>query len=428
MLTADSKLYASNSRNMLAGAIGNAIEFYDFMIYAYSAPFFAVQFFPSYDPVTGLIATYGGFAAGMLMRPIGGILIGTIGDRIGRALALQLTVLLISVPTFLIGLLPGYGIIGIWAPILLVLMRMVQGISLGGEYSAAVVFLVERSPPDQRGFSGSFSPLGAVLGFFLGSAVVFLCVSVVSPVAMYDWGWRIPFLASVLLTFIGFYIRSRISPDAKKAPEELPSSPAFESITQHWREMLTMALANAVAGVVGFVGFMYVVTWSVTEAGIPHALALVVNLLSLLLCGVFVLLAGKLSDHIGWRKTAMTGAAISLFGSWPAFILLKTGNVTWMLIGSTIIALAHAMFTGPFCACIASLVPRRVRVTVIAFGYSSSMAVFGGLSPMLTEYLVGRIGFSMAPALVISGGAMISLLTLILHPLWRQSVNKFPED
>lgn len=428
MPTQVTKSRTSDHRNMLAGAIGNAIEFYDFMIYAYLAPFFAVQFFPSYDPVTGLIATYGGFAAGMLMRPIGGILIGTIGDRIGRALALQLTVLLISVPTFLIGLLPGYGIIGLWAPLLLILMRMIQGISLGGEYSAAVVFLVERSTPDRRGFSGSFSPLGAVLGFFIGSAVVFLCVSMVSPVAMYEWGWRIPFIASAVLTFVGFYVRRGISPDEKRAPEDLPASPVIEAITQHWREMLAMGLANAIAGVMGFVGLMYVVTWSVSEAGIPHALALMVNLVSLLLCGIFVLLAGKLSDYIGWRQTVMIGAAISLFGAWPAFTLLKTGNIPLMLAGATIIALAHGMFTGPFCACIASLVPRRLRVTVIAFGYSSSMAVFGGLSPMLTEYLVGKLGYSMAPALVVCGGALISLLTLIFHPLWRQSANRFPED
>ena len=428
MTTSAKKSEASGHRNMFAGAIGNAIEFYDFMIYAYLAPFFAVQFFPSYDPVTGLIATYGGFAAGMLMRPIGGILIGTIGDRIGRSLALQLTVLLISVPTFLIGLMPGYGIIGLWAPLLLILMRMIQGLSLGGEYSASVVFLVERSPPGRRGFSGSFSPLGAVLGFFLGSAVVFLCVSIVSPVDMYEWGWRIPFLASAVLTVIGFYVRKGVAPDEKRAEADLPASPIMEAFAKYWRVMVAMALGNAVAGVMGFVGLMYVVTWTVSEAGVSHALALVVNLVSLLLCGVFVLLAGKLSDRIGWKQTVMIGAAISLIGSWPAFIMLKTGSIPLMLAGATIIAVAHGLFTGPFCACMASLVPRRLRVTVIAFGYSASMGVFGGLSPMLTEYMVGKLGFTLAPALMVSAAALISLLTLLFHPIWKQSVNRFPED
>jgi MHS family proline/betaine transporter-like MFS transporter len=422
------KSSADDHRNMLAGAIGNAIEFYDFMIYAYLAPFFAVKFFPSYDPVTGLIATYGGFAAGMLMRPVGGMLIGNIGDRIGRALALQLTVLLISVPTFLIGLLPGYDVIGLGAPLLLVLMRMVQGLSLGGEYSAAVVFLVERAPPHQRGFSGSFSPLGATLGFFLGSAVVFICVQAVSPVAMYEWGWRIPFLASALLTLIGFYVRRGIAPDERRAPAEMPAAPVREALKDHWREMLAIGLANAVAGVMAFVGLMFIVTWSVTEAGVSHSLALMVNLASLLFCAVFVTLSGKVSDQIGWKRTVMIGATISLFGAWPAFMLVKTGSLPLMLIGALIIALAHGLFTGPFCACMAGLVPQRLRVTVIAFGYSMSMGIFGGLSPMLSEYLVGKLGFTMAPALMVSAAALVSLMTMLLHPVWRKSVNRLPED
>lgn len=419
---------AANHRNMMAGAIGNAIEFYDFMIYAYLAPFFAVQFFPSYDPVTGLIATYGGFAAGMLMRPVGGMLIGTIGDRVGRALALQITVLLISVPTFLIGLLPGYGIIGIWAPVLLILMRMIQGLSLGGEYSAAVVFLVERAPANQRGFSGSFSPLGAVLGFFLGSAVVFACVFAISPVAMYEWGWRIPFLASLLLTLIGVFVRRGLAPDEKRSAEDLPASPVTEALTKYWREMLAMGLANAVTGVMAFVGLMYVVTWSVSKGGVSHSLALLVNLACLLLCGVFVLLAGKFSDRFGWKRTVMIGAIVSLTCSWPAFMLLKSGSVPLMLIGALIIAVAHGVFTGPYCACMASLVPQRLRVTLIAFGYSMSMGLFGGLSPMLTEYLVGKLGFTMAPALLVSAAALISIITLLFHPVWRNSVDKLPED
>lgn len=421
-----SRLY--DRRNLFAGAVGTAIEFYDFMIYAYLAPFFAVQFFPSYDPVTGLIASYGGFAAGMLMRPLGGMLIGAIGDRIGRSLALQLSIILIAVPTFLIGLLPGYGIIGIWAPLLLVLMRMIQGLSLGGEYSASVVFLVERARPEQRGFSGSFSPLGAVLGFFLGSAVVFACVSTVNPVDMHDWGWRIPFLASVILMLAGVYVRKKIKPDARNSSAELPASPVREALVEHWREMLAMALANAVSGVVAFVGLMYSVTWAASQAGVSHSLALMVNLISLVFCGIAVLAGGRLSDHIGWKQTVMIGAAISLLGSWPAFFLLKTGNLPLMLVAALIIGLSHGLFTGPFCACIAGLVPKRLRVTVIALGYSASMAFFGGLSPMLTEYLVGKLGFIMAPALVISCGAAISLLTLFFHPIWRKSLNRFPED
>lgn len=418
----------SNHRNLIAGAIGNAIEFYDFIIYAYLAQYFAVHFFPSHDPVTAMIATYGGFAAGMLMRPIGGILIGSIGDRIGRKFALQLSIILISVPTFLIGLLPTYQIIGIWAPVLLLLMRLVQGLSLGGEYSAAVVFLVERAPSHQRGFAGSFSPLGVVFGMVLGSVVIFLCVTILSPAVMSDWGWRVPFILSALLTLLGMFIRRGIRPDEKASSSVPPQSPVIEAFQYYWREMVAMCLANTVAAVMGFVGFMYVVTWMVREAGVTHSAALGVNFVSLLLCCLFNLLGGKLSDRIGWKRTVTIGATLSLIGAWPAFMLFQTGLLPLMLLGSLIIAVAQGLFTGPFCACMASLVPPRLRVTVIAFGFSASMGIFGGLSPMLTEYLAGRLGLTMAPAIMIMGSALISLLTLAFHPIWRHHKEQFPED
>ena len=281
-----------NRRNLIAGAVGNAIEFYDFIIYAYLAQFFASHFFPSHDPVTGMIATYGGFAAGMLMRPIGGMLIGSIGDRIGRNFALQLSVMMISIPTFLIGLLPTYEDIGILAPILLLLMRLIQGLSLGGEYSAAVVFLVERAPSHQRGFAGSFSPLGVVLGMIMGSAVIFICMAVLGPATMSDWGWRIPFMASALLTLWGVFIRLGIKPDSTNRSATQPVSPVVEAFKDYWREMFAMFLANAVAGVMGFVGFMYVVTWMVREAGISHSIALSINFFSLSMCCLLTLLGG----------------------------------------------------------------------------------------------------------------------------------------
>ena len=418
----------SNYRNLFAGAIGNAIEFYDFIIYAYLAQFFAAHFFPSHDPVTGLIATYGGFAAGMLMRPIGGMLIGSIGDRIGRQFALQLSVVMISIPTFFIGLLPTYETIGIWAPILLLLMRLIQGLSLGGEYSAAVVFLVERAPVNQRGYAGSFSPLGVVFGMILGSVIIFICLAVLSPAVMGEWGWRVPFIASALLTLFGMFIRKGIAPEDTSLSANPPKSPVIEAFKHHWREMIAMGLANAVAGVMGFVGFMYVVSWMVREAGVNHATALGINFVSLLLCCVFTLAAGKLSDRIGWRRTVIMGASLSLIGAWPAFMLFKSGVLPLMIMGSLVIALAQGLFTGPFCACMAGLVPPRLRVTVIAFGFSASMGIFGGLSPILTEYLAGRLGLSMAPALIIAGSALISLTTLTFHPLWRRYEQRFPED
>jgi len=414
-------------RNLLAGAVGNAIEFYDFIIYAYLAQYFAAHFFPTQDPVTGLIASYGGFAAGMLMRPIGGILIGAIGDRVGRAMALQVSVVMIAVPTFLIGLLPTYDSVGLWAPILLLLMRLIQGLSLGGEYPAAVVFLVEQSEPKGRGFAGSFSPLGIVLGLLLGSAVCLAVTLHLGETQMREWGWRIPFIASVLLTIVAAVLRRRIlldQPPEKSSQRSLLS----QAFRLYWRQMVAIALANAVAGVSGFVGFMYVVPWMIRQAGVSSAMAYGVNFASLTLCLLATLGGGILSDRIGRFRTVLLGAAIAFLGAWPAFLCFKTGVLPLMIVGSLLIALGQGFFTGPFCACMAGLVPRQVRVTVMAIGFSTSMGVFGGLSPMTTEYLVGKLHLAMAPAIMIMGAGIISLLALLLLPTWRNFEESFPED
>ena len=414
-------------RTLIAGAVGNAIEFYDFVIYAFLAQYFAVHFFPTHDPVTGLIATYGGFAAGMLMRPIGAILIGAIGDRVGRATALQLSVIMISVPTLLIGLLPTYESIGLWAPALLLAMRLIQGLSLGGEYPAAVVFLIERSAPADRGWSGSFSPLGVVLGLLLGSVVCLAITLALGESQMRDWGWRVPFIASVVLTVIGVALRQAITPD-RQSTEGHSRPGLFNTLSTYWPQIIAMGLANAVAGVTGFIGLMYAVPWMIREAGITASMAYGMNFVSLILCAWATLLGGWLGDRIGRYRTVVLGASLALVGAWPAFLCLHSGWWPIMPIGSLLIALSQGLFTGPFCACMAALLPREVRVTALAIGFSTSMGLFGGLSPMLAEYLVGKQQWGMAPAWMMMAAATLSLAALLSMPVWRRFNEALPED
>ncbi|MDN3986562.1 MFS transporter [Zwartia vadi] len=420
-------LTSNDRRNLIAGAIGNAIEFYDFLVYAYLAHYFATQFFPSDDPVTGLIASYGGFAAGMLMRPLGGVLIGSIGDKIGRKMALQISVLMISLPTFIIGFLPTYESIGIWAPILLLLMRLVQGLSVGGEYSAAIVFLVERASPRERGFFGSFSPLGAIFGLLLGSLTTFLCTFSLGQELMQDWGWRIPFISSIVLMVFGMYLRSKIAPDSILKSES-SESPIIDAFRKYWRQMLSIGLGNAMTGAMSFIGFMYAVPWMIDQGGIHSNIAFSVNIVSLALCCTMTIVGGLIGDKFGRVKTVALGALIALCGAWPAFMLFKTGSLPLMLLGSLIIGTAHGLYCGPYCACMASIVPKSVRVTVIAFGYSFSVGIIGGLAPMITEYFVGKMHIVMAPAIVIMAAASIALAALIFDPLWRNQDESFPED
>jgi MHS family proline/betaine transporter-like MFS transporter len=414
-------------KTILAGLIGNAIEFYDFIIYAYLAAYFAIHFFPSNDPTAAIILSYGAFATGMVMRPIGGLLMGSIGDRLGRRLALQLTVTLIAMPTLVIGLLPTYEVIGLWAPILLILLRMMQGLAVGGEYSSSIVFMIERSPSNQRGLIGSFSPMGAFLGLLLGTAVCFVCLQILGKETMIEWGWRVPFLFSLVLSFYGVWLRKSIPHEPSKTIHIGDQSPIRQVLRFHMRKVLAISFANTATGIVSFIGFMYIVPWAVKEAGISSNLALGFNLLNLLMVALFCVWGGHLGDRFGCVRIARLGALILLLGAWPAFALVKTGGDLQLIIGGIILAIGQGFFVGPLCAAMASLLPANVRVTGIGLGYSFSVGVFGGCAPMLTEFLLDRYELVMAPAMVIAGGALISFLALN-SAIWKGVGELLPEE
>ena len=416
----------AEKRNLLAGAIGNTIEFYDFIIYAYLAVFVAEHFFPRGDGTTALLASYGAFASGMLMRPLGGILFGTIGDRFGRKIALQLSVLLIAVPTLVIGLMPTFATIGIAAPLILVALRMLQGLSVGGEYASAVVFLIESVPPRRRGVAGSFGPLGAVGGLLLGTLMTFLTTLALGEPRMHDWGWRVPFIASVVLTALGVVLRRSLAPET--VDRKKTGSPLREAFTGYWRQMLAIALANISTAIVSFVGFMYVVPWIERNSPPDTVTALMANLVGLVVTCSMSLAGGWIGDRVGRRRTAMLGLAILVVLGWPAFSLLLSGDFLLMALGSALLGVGQGLFTGAFCSVMVTLLPRRVRVTGMAFAYSLATGAMGGLAPLLCEYLVDRAGLVMAPALVVMVSAALSLAVIALHPLWRHNDESLPED
>lgn len=415
----------AEKRNLLAGAIGNTIEFYDFIIYAYLAVFVAEHFFPHRDGTTGLLASYGAFASGMLMRPLGGILFGTIGDRFGRKTALQLSVLLIALPTLVIGLMPTFGTIGIAAPLILIALRMLQGLSVGGEYASAVVFLIESVPPSRRGYAGSFGPLGAVGGLLLGTLMTFVTTLALGEERMHDWGWRVPFIASAVLTVLGIALRRSL---AAEKVERATGSPLREAFTGYWRQMLAIALANISTAIVSFVAFMFAVPWIERNSEPDTVMALMANLVGLVTTCATSLIGGRLGDHLGRRRIALLGLAELVLVAWPAFMLMLSGNFLLMALGSALLGVGQGLFTGAFCAMMVTLLPRRVRVTGMAFSYSLATGAAGGLAPMLAEYLVDRAGIVMAPALVVMVAAALSLAVIALHPMWRHNDESLPED
>ena len=352
---------------------------------------------------------------------------GRIGDCIGRKMALQVTVASIAIPTLIIGLLPTYETIGLWAPILLILLRMLQGLAVGGEYTASIVFLIEHSPPKRRGFIGSFSPMGAFGGLLLGTAVCFICLLILGKDQMHEWGWRVPFILSVVLTVIGIYARRSLTESALNLSMR-SKSPIKEVFRYHWRAMVSICFANTSTGIVSFIGFMYAVQWMVKEAGVSSNLALLINLAGLAMVALMSLLGGYLGDRVDRVQIARLGAIILLLGAWPAFRLFQSGDVWLMLAGSAILAIGQGFFVGPLSSAMANLLPPQVRVTGISFAYSLSVGLFGGIAPMLTEYLLSRENLLMAPAMVIMAGALVSLLTLLLRSDWRVGNECLPEE
>ncbi len=414
-----SKSGQSNSaRVVFAGAVGNAIEFYDFTIYAFLAGYFVIHFFPTNDPVVGLLASYGALAIGMVMRPLGGVLFGLIGDRLSTRVALQASVILIAAPTFVIGLLPTYDQIGMGAPVLLVSLRMIQGLSLGGEYSSSIIYIVENAPR-RRGYWGSFSPMGAFGGFFLGTGICMLVAQALGAERMDDWGWRVPFLGSLVLAGIGVLVRLSLAVERRKPVAARSRSLLFSAFVGHWRLMVKIAMLNTASAITTFVGFAYATSWMVVASGVSRQHALAISLYGLSAAALFTLLGGFLGDRLGCLRISMVGLLTLVLGSWMAFLGMGGPETVLQIAGVSILAFGQGVFVGPMCAYMVMLVPSPVRTTVVSVGYSVAAGVFGGLAPLMTEYLHSRLDYEMAPAIVVIAGAAVSLVSAIVAGRWR---------
>src|SRR5262245_47176657 len=235
-------------RLIAAGTVGNIMEWYDFAVYGYFAATIGRHFFPAENATTSLIAAFGVFAAGFLMRPLGGVVFGHIGDQIGRKAALTVSVLAMAIPTFLIGVLPGYATLGSMAAVLLVILRMIQGLSVGGEYTTSIVFLVEGAGRKHQGFAGSWSGFGAIGGLLLGSALGAVVTVICSPELVHDWGWRVPFLLGLLVGLAGLYVREHIPEMHQPTAHAKGRSPVWEALRTEWRTILRIGLLNAING------------------------------------------------------------------------------------------------------------------------------------------------------------------------------------
>jgi len=401
---------SSRQRVILAGLIGNVMEWYDFAVYGYFAGVIGRQFFPSDSPSVSLIAAFGAFAAGFLVRPLGGLLFGRIGDLVGRTRALTLSVLTMAVPTVLIGLLPTHAAIGLAAPVLLVTFRMILGLSVGGEYTSSLVFLVENSPHNRRAFSAIWGVWGAGAGILLGSGVGALLANGLDEAQVVSWGWRLPFILGALVAGTGFLIRRTIH---AQRPVGETKNPVLDSFGKHRLPVMKVALLNVGYGVSFYAAFVYAVTYIKEIDHLPERVAFNLNTLSMALMLLFLPMGAWLSDRIGRKPMLIAAGALMTFGTIPLFHLIHTTHPMTILLGELGFALIIGIISGGIVAANVELIPAPVRCTGLAFAYNVSIGVFGGTTPLIAAWLITMTGNPIMPAYWIAMGGAVTLLTSI---------------
>jgi MHS family proline/betaine transporter-like MFS transporter len=394
-----------------AGMIGNVLEWYDFAIYGFFAVEIGRQFFPNESPFAQVLATFGIFAIGYLMRPVGGVLIGHVCDHFGRRTALVASITAMAVPTFLIGVLPAYETIGVLAPIGLTLLRMMQGLSLGGEYPSSMVFLIERAPEGRRGFMGGLASVGAVVGLLLGSGVGAALAAVMPADALEAWGWRIPFVAGLGIGLMGNLLRRHIAETIPARRSE--HAPIIETVRDHWRLVLRIAGAASFNAVPFYLLFVFLVSSMEVVDGFAPATALLINSLSMATLIPWNLLGAWMSDRYGRKPVMLTAAALGLITAWPLFWLVNQPVPGLVLAGQLVAAMFVGVFSSSMPALFAEASPAHVRCTAVALGYNLCLGILGDLTPFAATLLVERSGNQLAPAFLIMGAAAIAFLSVL---------------
>lgn len=401
-------------RVVFASSIGTIIEWYDFLIYGTAAALvFGKLFFPAADPLVGTLAALGSAAVGFFARPFGGAVFGYLGDRLGRKSMLLLTLVIMGLGTFAIGMLPTYDQIGIWAPILLVTLRIIQGIGLGGEWGGAALMVLEHAPKNRRGFCGSLVQVGFPIGLIL-SAGVFALVSKLPEEDFLSWGWRVPFLSSVVLVALGTFIRAKVAESPvfleMKARKQISHNPFTEAVFKNPKNFLVAVGLKICEVSWVYMLTVFMVVYATKNLGLPRSLMLDAIMIAAAIEIVTIPLFGYISDKVGRRPFYFAGTLFTIAFAFPLFWLMELRDPL-VVIACVAVALSfgHGLMFGPQATYFPELFGAKVRYTGASFGFQVSAAIGGGLTPVLSTLLVSRFGGTVGVSIMLIVLALITM-------------------
>jgi metabolite-proton symporter len=408
-----------------AAVFATTLEWFDFLIYATAAALvLGHQFFPSASPVAGTLASFATFAVGFVARPLGGIIAGHVGDRFGRKPPLVVAMLVMGIATTAIGVLPGYATIGVWAPILLVVARLVQGLGVGAQWGGAALLLTEHAPVEKRGFYGSLVQTGAIFGAVAGNLFFLILTAVLTPEQFDAWGWRVPFLSGLVLVLIGIYVQLKIEDTPvfrelqqrsveSKREAGLRKAPLVEAVRRYWREILQAAGAFFVVNATFYILISGMLDYATKTVGMSRTSILWCVMAAGLTQVVTMPFFGALTDRMGTRKKLyLTGTVLMALFAFPMFWLVDTGSVPLVFLALLIGFTIHATMYGPQASLYAEMFPADVRYSGASLGYQFASVFAGGLAPFIMAALLAATGASWSVSLYIVAGAAVTFVAV----------------
>ncbi|MGJ0184654.1 MFS transporter [Corynebacterium glyciniphilum] len=407
-------------RSVVAGSVGVLVHWFDWAVYAYLATTISDVFFPESGGATGLLAVFGVFAIAFFFRPVGSVIFGHLGDTLGRKKTLSLVIILMAVGTLMLGLTPSYESIGVWAPVLLIIGRIIQGIAAGGEFGSAASFLAEYSKPSKRGFNCSWIEFGSVMGFLLASGVVAVLFAVFDDQTVTDWAWRIPFLITVPMAIVGYYIRTKIedTPDyrALEEAEEVPTAPIKEVFKYNKKQFLQTVGIEVFMNCTFYVVLTYLLTYQEDTVGFDAGTAARLSVIASLTAALIIPLSGKASDRWGRKPVLLAAGVLLLVLSWPVFLWMNQGTSVSGFGATFVLSAILALILGTHASTVAELFPTRTRQSGLSMAYSVAGAFFAGTLPYLNTWLIDWTDNIMIPAFTLMVVALVGLVTVSTIP------------